>query len=242
MHFRSTLFLLLSVYSSSAFSFSSSRRPQGVSFQALEEQGQGNGHQRQETDKNISRRSLFYGMGVVGLAICTPPAQADVTVNACNKAASPPNCVSTASVRQIDLYAAPWTFPDNVSSAQVLAKLKGAISVDSALKIVEQTETSLRVRASRNFSEDEINIVVNADDRVITFQSQQIDGPDVSDFGANRKRLEELRKRAGLQLMGSELATADTGAREGISGQLKAFWGLQSGGGYESVLLDDDDY
>jgi Protein of unknown function (DUF1499) len=129
----------------------------------------------------------------------------------------------------------------------VIGRLKGAIAADATLTLVEQNYVDdryvCRVRATRNFCTDEIEFVVNPADRVVIFRSQQVDGPDtVSDFGTNRKRLDELRRRIGVvDVMGAEFASADSGPREGTVGQLRAFWGLQSGGGYESVLLDEND-
>lgn len=165
---------------------------------------------------------------------------------ACKKdpAGAPANCVSTASVKQVDLYMAPWTWPEGTATEEVIARLKGAISADSLLSLEEQSvdKLYLRVKATRNFATDELEFQIKPEDRIVTFRSQQIDGPtNVSDFGANRKRLEELRKRTKvLNVMGAEFSSADAGPREGAVGQLKAFWGLQSGGGYESVLLGDE--
>jgi uncharacterized protein (DUF1499 family) len=173
-----------------------------------------------------------------------------VTISICETPATgggPPNCVSTASVRQYDLYAAPWTwYDDSLSSEAILARLKGAVAVDPNLTIVTQTSDGLVVSAQRNaFCVDQLIFRINAKDRAVTFTSRQVTGPDgVSDFGANRKRLERIRKATQvLQIMGSEFDSADSSSerREGVSDQLKAFWGLQSGGGYESVLLDEDD-
>lgn len=164
----------------------------------------------------------------------------------CNKSVSgaPANCVSTASVKQVDLYMAPWTWPEGTSAEEVVGRIKGIVDTDGTLQMVEQHDNRyFRLRAARNFNYDEIELVVNPLDRVITFRSQQVEGPEsVSDFGANRKRLEDIRKRIPfLQVMGAEFDSADSGPREGVGGQLKAFWGLQSGGGFEKVLLDEDD-
>jgi uncharacterized protein (DUF1499 family) len=205
------------------------------------------------------RRRLFENFAMVASgcfwtnekAACAEEAVADnpFTVSICEKPAggAPPNCVSTASVRQYDLYAAPWTwYDDSLSTEAILARLKGAIAVEPNLTIVAQTSDGLVVTAQRNaFCVDQIIFRINAKDRAVTFTSRQIAGPEsVSDFGANRKRLEQIRKATQvLQIMGSEYGSADSSSerREGVSDQLKAFWGLQSGGGYESVLLDEDD-
>jgi len=142
----------------------------------------------------------------------------------------------------VDLYAPPWTWTEAVSTDEVLARLKGSIASDPSLTLVEQEDLTLKVTSDRRFATDELMFRIDPNDRVVTFRSQQIEGPEsVSDFGANRKRLDEIRKRAQvLNVMGAEMESADAGPREGVSAQLKAFWGFQSGGGYESVLLDDD--
>lgn len=196
-----------------------------------------------------------------------PAAAADPSIAPCARsttASNNNNCVSTASVKQVDLFMSPWTWPEGISAEEVLGRLKGVIASDATLTLVDQQQQfgsssssssdkksslattfySCKVRAVRNFCTDEIEFVINPVDRVVTFRSQQIEGPDsVSDFGANRKRLDEIRKRMGniLTVMGADFASADSGPREGTVGQLKAFWGFQSGGGFESVLLDQDD-
>lgn len=217
----------------------------------------------------LSRKHVFSAIGsslfLGGVALILVPSSAEAattgvaSISACTRPAAgsgaSSNCVSTASVKQVDLFISPWTWRDGISVDEVVGRLKGAIASDATLSLEEQQQSAaaaapdksnryyLRVRAARNFCMDEIEFVVNPADRVITFRSQQIEGPDnVSDFGANRKRLDELRKRTGvLDVMGAEFDSADSGPREGTVGQLKAFWGLQSGGGYESILLDDDD-
>lgn len=169
------------------------------------------------------------------------------TIGPCPKSinSSNNNCVSTASVKMVDLYMSPWTWPEGVSVEEVVGRLKGVVDADSTLQLSEISPDKLyfRVRATRNFNTDEIEFVINPRDRVITYKSQQVEGPDnVSDFGGNRKRIEDIRKRIPfLSVMGADFESADAGPREGISGQLKAFWGLQSGGGYEKLLLDDYD-
>ena len=81
---------------------------------------------------------------------------------------------------------------------------------------------------------------------MVVFKSSEKDlaNAGTSDFGANRKRVEELRKKSGgvFSLMGEGLMTADSyeggaaGKRNGFGGQLKAFYGLNSGQGYEGVF------
>jgi uncharacterized protein (DUF1499 family) len=165
------------------------------------------------------------------------------SIKKCDTASKSP-CVSTANVRQLDLYLPPWTF--DKSADEVMSRLKGAIVADLACRIVKQEgNLYLRVEAKRNdlfSSVDELEFVINERDQVVTFRSTAVN--EGTDFGANRKRLEEIRKRAGIfGVMGDSMNTADsvsTGERgNGPLGQLKAFYGLQSGGGFEDVLLDD---
>jgi uncharacterized protein (DUF1499 family) len=199
----------------------------------------------------ISSASSLLSIGA-SLLVNPSAASAVETITACPKPAggsgggSPAkNCISTASVKQLDLYMPPWTFPDNISIAEAMARLKGAISEDLKLSIEEQTETFLRVKAIRGFSTDEIKFLFNAEDRVITFNSQQIDGlgdfGSQGDFGAQRKRLEEVKQRSKIfKGMGEEFATSDTAPREGKWGQLKAFYGVNYGTGYEDIVLGED--
>jgi hypothetical protein len=147
----------------------------------------------------------------------------------------------------------PWTWPESISGDEVVSRLKGVIASDQTLSIrilekLPNTENVFfRIRAARNVCNDEIEILVNPNDRVITFRSQQVDGPDnVSDFGANRRRLEEIRKRLKVvTILGGGGDNTDYyrngESTEGLTGQLKAFWGFQSGGGFESILLDEDE-
>ena len=164
------------------------------------------------------------------------------------------NCVSTASVKQVDLFMLPWTWPESISSDEVISRLKGVVASDQTLSVIDSTKVPsgenyfFRIHAARNICRDEIELFVNPNDRVITFRSQQIDGPDsVSDFGANRRRLEDIRKRLKVVTVlgggGGENGDyySNGESTEGLGGQLKAFWGFQSGGGFESILLDEDE-
>jgi len=193
----------------------------------------------------VSRKEMLSAVGALltgSLLSRVAPASAEEPTLACRKPAgnSPSNCVSTASVRQVDLYMPPWTYPQNMPADEVLARLKGAASTDVHLQVAEQKENYLKINAIRNFAIDEIEFVVNTADHVITLRSQQVEGPDVNDFGANRSRLEDIRRRAKVfGVMGEEFESADSAPREGALGQLKAFYGLKSGTGYESVNLDE---
>ena len=93
-----------------------------------------------------------------------------------------------------------------------MARLKGLISSDDKLETLEQSDRYLKVKATRNLGTDEIEFLVNPEDKVITFISQRVDDPEGGDFGANRKRLDDLRKKSKgiFGVMGEEYSSADT--------------------------------
>lgn len=153
-------------------------------------------------------------------------------------------CVSTANVRNLDLYLPPWTF--DRSPDEVMSRLKGAIVSDSSCQILKQDGNQyLKVEARRNDlfdSIDELEFVVNDKDQVVFFRSRATNNEN-TDFGINKKRLEDIRKRAGIfGVMGEYMNSADAASMgergNGPLGQLKAFYGLQSGGGFEDVVLE----
>ena len=153
-------------------------------------------------------------------------------------------CVSTANVKNLDLYLPPWTFDQ--SPEEAMARLKGAVLADPGCTIVDQDGSQyLKVEAERNDlfgSIDSIVFVINDKDHVVFFRSSTMNNEN-KDFGFNKKRLGEIRKRAGIfGLMGDSMMTADNATDQergyGPLGQLKAFYGLQSGGGFEDVVLE----
>lgn len=95
--------------------------------------------------------------------------------------------------------------------------------------------------------QDEVEFIIKADDKVVLFRSTARKNGSVSDFGANRKRIDSIRQRGAVfDLMGGGM-TADSfdgggAASRGNSpfGQLKAFYGLQKGTGFESVFEEED--
>ena len=105
--------------------------------------------------------------------------------------------------------------------------------------ILVETDHYLKVQATRFGAVDEMEFVINPVDQVIFFRSSQVEGPSSTDFGANRQRLDELRKKAQVfGVMGQELDSADSAPQEGAFDQLKAFYGLSDGSGYEDVFLE----
>ena len=188
--------------------------------------------------------TLVTGMGTyptLALANDESSSSSPSSITPCETVSDGPiNCVSTRNIKQIDLYMPPWTYPSGMSSQEAMGRLKGALqATDRGITIVEETESTLRVRAPRprNFATDEILFVFNDTDKVITFRSSQVEGPSVNDFNGNRNRLQEIRKYSKVfGSMGESFDTADSQPREGPLGQLKAFYGLQSGKGYEDVF------
>ena len=165
----------------------------------------------------------------------------DASITPCKvEVGGPTNCVSTASVRQVGCYAPPWTF--QVSPEEAMARLKGVLISDSSYNVEQVTTDYIRVSTVRGLVTDELEFRINEQDKVVTFRSaEKGDAPSVSDFGLNRKRLEELRKKAGVFGVMGEGLTADSfegGGGGGPLGQLKAFYGLQSGKGFEDVFED----
>jgi uncharacterized protein (DUF1499 family) len=173
-------------------------------------------------------------------------------IEACVSNNSNNNCVSTASVKQVDMFMLPWTWSESITVNEVVSRLKGILASDQTLSLMESTTIQdsknnnneyyyFRIQAARNVCTDEIEFLINSNDHVITFRSKQVNGPDtVSDFGINRRRLEDIRKALKVvTILGS--TSNDGESNEGLSGQLRAFWGFQSGSGFESVLLDEDE-
>lgn len=95
---------------------------------------------------------------------------------------------------------------------------------------------------------DEVEFLVKGDDKVVLFKSTARKNGSVSDFGANRKRIDDIRKKCAVfDLMGGGL-TADSvdggGAASrgnGPLGQLKSFYGRQTSEGSAKVLFFEED-
>jgi len=156
------------------------------------------------------------------------------------------NCISTANVRQLDLYSPPWTF--NVTPEEAMARLKGIVDSDPTLERVVDNNSEpyyMRVTVNRKtIFKDEIQFILSPSDKVVFFRSEDIgdNAGSVSDFGAIKKRLESIRQQSNgvFGSMGESINSADTApTQNGPVGQLKAFYGFQSGKGFEDVFLDD---
>jgi len=186
-----------------------------------------------------------------------PPSKTKRTIDGCPKptAGKPNNCVATSNIKQLDNYSPPWTY--EVSSDEAFARLKGLLSSTSSnesynILEIDENDKYIKVEVYRNplkTIKDNIEFLLLSDDKVVIFKSYEVandyeGGVVLSDFGANKKRVDGLRQRSNgvFTLMGQGLGSADSfdggkfGKRNGFGGQLKAFYGLQSGQGFESVF------
>ena len=153
------------------------------------------------------------------------------------------NCVSTKNIKQVDLYSPPWTF--EVSAEEAFARLKGAISAERSMEIkeIDAEDKYIKFEVSRGLSRNIGELIIKDADKVVTFKvEEEVGGGSFAELGGVRSVLETIRKSSGVfEVMGGGM-TADSygdvsvGRGGGVKGQLKAFWGLQSGSGYEEVF------
>lgn len=136
------------------------------------------------------------------------------------------------------MYSPPWTYSS--SSEEAFDNLKAALSKDEKVHItLSEPPSRISVDVDRQFPrQDEVKFSVLQDDKVITFVSKEKDdGALLPDFGFQKTRLGQIRESAGFSEMGSSIGSSDTaGKRESFKTQLKSFYGLQSGSGWEDVL------
>ena len=176
--------------------------------------------------QGISRKQVLSTLPWVLLA----PSTVSASVPPCSPSSN--NCISTASVRALDKFIAPWGYPSNLSASDVIDRLAKSL-VSSQCEILEQSDTRLKAKSTRNFGAiDEVSFEVNEADHIISITSQQVDGPELNGVAGQKNRLRDIQAKAGF-LSGEEVP------REGALGQLKAFYGLQSGSGFEDVFLEE---
>lgn len=158
------------------------------------------------------------------------PSSVSAAVPPCSPSSN--NCISSASVRALDKFIPPWGYPASLPASEVIDRLASSL-VSSQCVVLDRTDTTLKAKSTRNFGAvDELLFEVNEADRVIAISSQQVDGPELNGLAGQKNRLREIQVKAGF-LGGEEQP------REGALGQLKAFYGLQSGSGFEDVFLDE---
>lgn len=191
-----------------------------------------------------SRNEFVTGvLGLMTASVIRPASAEEFSIEKCSAGSKIP-CVSTANVRNLDLYLPPWTY--TTSMDDVMSRLKGAAIADPACSILRQDGNQHLVVEAKRLSlgyqtTDTLDFIINDTDKVVFLKS--VADSEVTDFGVNRNRLEEIRKRAGIfGIMGENMNSADsyTPSQKGNGplGQLKTFYGLQSGGGFEDLVLD----
>ncbi|GMI06356.1 hypothetical protein TrRE_jg11784 [Triparma retinervis] len=157
-------------------------------------------------------------------------------VTSCSKTAK--NCVSSRNIKDISMYSPPWTYSS--STEEAFDKLKSALSMDEKVHItLSEAPSRISIDVDRQFPrQDEVKFSLLPDDKVITFVSKEKDDEALlPDFGFQKTRLGQIRESAGFSEMGSNIGSSDTaGKRESFKTQLKSFYGLQSGSGWEDVL------
>mmetsp|Transcript_30486 Transcript_30486/g.34748 ORF Transcript_30486/g.34748 Transcript_30486/m.34748 type:complete len:230 (-) Transcript_30486:286-975(-) len=149
------------------------------------------------------------------------------------------NCVSTASVKQLECYVAPWTFEVSASEAQKTLRTFFIADPDIYEAIYEE-KNYIRVNAIRGLAKDRLEFLFDEEEKFVKIRSSEIsETPSMSDFGANRRRLDEIRKVVNIfDVMGGGGYDSIETRGTGPLGQLKSFYGLQSGAGFEDVLKE----
>ena len=141
-------------------------------------------------------------------------------------------------MKQVDCYVAPWTF--ECSAAEAQARLKGVFVADSmTYSELYEEKNYLRVSAARGLATDQLEFVFDEKDKFVKLRSADAsDAISISDFGANRRRMDGIRKAANIfDVMGGSYDSIENRGT-GPLGQLKSFYGLQSGGGFEDLYKD----
>jgi uncharacterized protein (DUF1499 family) len=102
-----------------------------------------------------------------------------------------PNCVSTQATDELHRMD-PLTFEDAPDAA--MARLKTAVLLQPRVNVVAATDTYLRVEFTTALLRfvDDVEFYVDAQQKVIHFRSASRIG--YSDLGANRKRMETIRR------------------------------------------------
>jgi len=131
-----------------------------------------------------------------------------------------------------------------VSPDEAFARIKGVLKSDDGFEITELDDEARYIRAyAKRFTDaqDEVEFLIKGEDKVVLFKSKARKNGSFSDFGANGKRIDDIRRKGAVfDLMGGGM-TADSFEGGGAMvkgnnplGQLKAFYGLQSGQGLDS--------
>jgi len=211
-------------------------------------------HAQPDSRRNFFSHASALVIGTAAATIASPAFAEEHTITACVKPGGGMagggggteksiNCVSTKNVKQVDMYSPPWTF--EVSPDEAFARLKGTLGSERSMEIkeIDADDKYIKFEVSRGLSKNIGELLIRSDDKVVTFKvEEEASGGSFAELGGNRGVLETIRKSAGVfEVMGGGM-TADSygdvsmGRGGGVKGQLKAFWGLQSGAGYEEVF------
>lgn len=176
--------------------------------------------------EGVSRKQVLSTLSWVLMT----PSTVSASVPPCGPSSN--NCVSTASVRALDKFIAPWGYPSSLSTSEVIDRIAKSL-LSSQCEILERSDATLKAKSMRSFGAvDELSFEVNKADQIISITSQQVDGPELNGLAGQKNRLRDIQAKAGF-LSGEEVPS------EGALGQLKAFYGLQSGSGFEDVFLNE---
>lgn len=88
-----------------------------------------------------------------------------------------------------------------MSPDEAFARIKGVLKSDDSFVITEVDDDARYVRAYTKritVDQDEVEFLVKGDDGVVLFRSTARKNGSVSDFGANRKRINDIRKRGAV--------------------------------------------
>mmetsp|Transcript_24502 Transcript_24502/g.24743 ORF Transcript_24502/g.24743 Transcript_24502/m.24743 type:complete len:244 (-) Transcript_24502:49-780(-) len=128
------------------------------------------------------------------------------------------NCVSTSSVKSVDKYSRPWTTGSD-DYEKSWKDLKAAVSASKDLKIAVIDEDNHYIRAEAKsalppLGIDDVEFLLNTRDNIVTYRSNSRDlvyaGTQlIGDGGANKNRLETVRRRLGWTEMGVEKEMTD---------------------------------
>ena len=190
-------------------------------------------HAQPDSRRNFFSHASALVIGTAAATIASPAFADEHTITACMKPGGGMagggggteksiNCVSTKNVKQVDLYS-------RFRSMEI--------------KEIDADDKYIKFEVSRGLSKNIGELLIRSDDKVVTFKvEEEASGGSFAELGGNRGVLETIRKSAGVfEVMGGGM-TADSygdvsmGRGGGVKGQLKAFWGLQSGAGYEEVF------
>ncbi|GMH74529.1 hypothetical protein TrLO_g15858 [Triparma laevis f. longispina] len=177
------------------------------------------------------------------------------------------NCLSSSNIKDITKYTPPWSYDTSTDVAfeRLLRSIEGDGNLRVTTSFLPTTTTPppppppsssdtlnlptpppsspyITVSASRAFKDqDTLTFLFKPLDNLILLTTRENnDDAIVPDFGAQRSRLYNLRTESGFKEMGGDRGSADvTGKKESLGTQLKSFYGLQSGKGWEDLLVDE---